>query len=140
MELSIYDILKKKIEPKDFVFPFLMTQAPIKPIVVPEQIEAYAKAITALERANDLVIIGYSLGTADNHINAILHRFAKTKFKRIIYCYYVDRTKPNVPDEEDVKKGVIKALKCEGRSVEIRMVCNEGNAEKLTAKIKEVLQ
>lgn len=141
MELSVYDVLlDRKIERKDFVFPFLMTQAPIKPIIVPEQIEAYAKAITALDEAKNLVIIGYSLGTADNHINAILHRFAKTESKRIIYCYY-DKTKPNASDKEAEEKGkVIEALKCEGCPAEIMMVCNEGNAKELTAKIKEVLQ
>lgn len=133
--------MNKKIESNDFVFPFLMTQAPIKPIIVPEQIEAYAKAITALDKAKTLVIIGYSLGAADNHINAMLHRFAKTKSKRIIYCYYVDKTKPNDPNKETDEKGkVLEALKCEDRSVEIRMVRNEGNAKELTAKIKEDLQ
>ena len=142
MELSVYDVLlDKKIERNDFVFPFLMTQAPIKPIIVPEQIEAYAKAITALDKAKTLVIIGYSLGAADNHINAMLHRFAKTKSKRIIYCYYVDKTKPNASDKEaEEKRKVIEALKCENCSAEIKMVRNEGNAKKLTAKIKEDLQ
>lgn len=142
MELSVYDVLlNKKIESNDFVFPFLMTQAPIKPIIVPEQIEAYAKAITALDKAKTLVIIGYSLGAADNHINAMLHRFAKTESKRIIYCYYVDKTKPNDPNKEaEEKRKVIEALKCENCSAEIKMVRNEGNAKELTAKIKEVLQ
>lgn len=141
MELSVYDVLlDRKIERKDFVFPFLMTQAPIKPIIVPEQIEAYAKAITALDEAKNLVIIGYSLGTADNHINAILHRFAKTESKRIIYCYY-DKTKPDASDKEaEEKRRVIKALKCKDYPVEIIMVRNEGNAKELTAKIKKVLQ
>ncbi len=49
-----------------------MTQAPIKPIITPTQIEEYKKAIDALDEAKVLVVIGYSLGEADDHINACI--------------------------------------------------------------------
>lgn len=60
-EFSVKDIRDNEIGEKDFVFPFLMTQAPVKPIIVPSQIKKFADAICKLEETNVLVIIGYSL-------------------------------------------------------------------------------
>ena len=90
-----------------FLFPFMMTQALVKPIVGPEQIEEYGRLAKSLSQAETVVIIGYSLGNADNHINAFIRSFLK-KGKRLIYCAYKDNKKTT---EESKRKDVLDALR-----------------------------
>ncbi len=135
-ELSVKDLTKTIISSKDFVFPFLMTQAPIKPIIVPNQIREYSRAIQKLEESDMLVIIGYSLGEADNHINAILHEFAKNKRKKIVYCYY---DKDGNQDSEIAQQHVTEALKMKSSSHNIEAIANNGNAEILLQKLKKII-
>lgn len=135
-ELSVKDLNKTIINSNDFIFPFLMTQAPIKPIIVPNQIREYSRAIQKLEKAGVLVIIGYSLGEADNHINAILHEFAKNERKKIVYCYY---DKDGNQDSETVRQHVTKALKMKSSSHNIETIANNGNAEILLQKLKKII-
>lgn len=93
-KLKICDILDEsncQIEETDFIFPFIMTQAPIKPIINPIQIEEYANAMKYLSEIETLVIVGYSLGRNDEHINSLLNWFLKDNEKKIIYCEYHDK-------------------------------------------------
>jgi hypothetical protein len=92
--LSVQDLANEEtaISKSDFVFPFLMTQAPVKPIIAPVQIREYSKALQQLESADILFILGYSLCENDNHINAILRDFLlKSQDKKIIYFEYTDK-------------------------------------------------
>ncbi|MCH5268198.1 MAG: hypothetical protein J1E62_07625 [Lachnospiraceae bacterium] len=125
----------EEIENNCFVFPFLMTQAPIKPIIAPLQIKAYAKAIDKLENASDLVIIGYSLGKADNHINAILRDYIVNKEKRLIYCVY--STDNDEFEEEAERADIIKKLMLpEYMRERIIIVQNNGNANDLLKRVQ----
>ena len=135
-ELSVKDVRREKIKRTDFIFPFLMTQAPVKPIIVPNQIREYFQAIQELEKRNTLVIIGYSLGEADNHINAILREFAQKKENRILYCAYSSEDNKSI---ESIKENVTKALKMDKHSENITVVRNDGNADTLMQKLKELI-
>ena len=130
------DLRREKIKRTDFIFPFLMTQAPVKPIIVPNQIREYFQAIQELEKRNTLVIIGYSLGEADNHINAILREFAQKKENRILYCAYSSEDNKSI---ELIKENVTKALKMDKHSENITVVRNDGNADTLMQKLKELI-
>ena len=72
----------------EFVFPFLMTQAPIKPIIDTRQIEAYSKAIDALRRTDLLVVLGYSFCESDYHIAALVRDYMLQPGSRLIYFDY----------------------------------------------------
>ena len=93
LNLELLDLRKKPDLRNRLVFPFMMTQAPIKPIVFPEQIREYSKFDKALRRRDLLVIIGYSLSENDNHVNVYLREFLKKQGKPIIYCNYVEKRK-----------------------------------------------
>lgn len=90
---------------KDIIdfFPFLMTQAPIKPILHPMQIDEYYKGINNLNNSDYLVIIGYSLCDNDNHILTIIKDFY-LKNKKIIYCYYVKTNDKSINSKELIKE------------------------------------
>lgn len=63
--LTTRDVRIDPIENDEFVFPYLMTQAPIKPIVGMVQIEPYHDAIAALHETDCLVVLGYSFCDSD---------------------------------------------------------------------------
>jgi NADH dehydrogenase/NADH:ubiquinone oxidoreductase subunit G len=97
--LFVEDFADKKaiIPNNDFVFPFLMTQAPVKPIITPVQIREYVKALRQLESADVLFVLGYSLCENDNHINAMLREFL-IKGKKIVYFAYDQENKKDIVD------------------------------------------
>lgn len=69
---GIYDFSKNDNCPfdNDIIFPFLMTQAPIKPIIEPKQLREYYKADIFLNESDVLVVLGYNINPNDDHINA----------------------------------------------------------------------
>lgn len=141
-ELKIEDILSNVDQDKwnkAVVFPFLMTQAPIKPIVAPPQIRQYAKAIEALDAANYLVIIGYSLGEEDNHIISMLREYITSENKRLIYCKHWTKLEPiNIQEE---KRKVLEKLRIESerQTDNIIIIPNNGIADDVIETIKQYL-
>ena len=144
-ELLVKDVIedncsteKEEIKDDRFVFPFLMTQAPIKPIITPLQIKAYAQAIDKLKKASVLIIIGYSLGEADNHINAILRDYIVDEEKRLIYCEYSEDKKF---DEESIRGEITKKLMLSKDMVGERIIVvkNNGNAAELLKKVQDII-
>jgi hypothetical protein len=109
-ELRIEAFNKKtQIKPADFFFPFLLTQAPIKPIIVSEQIRQYANALSILSSIDTLVVIGYSLCPNDNHIISMIREFILKQKNRVIYFEYIDKNK-NTPFDE-IRKNVKQSLR-----------------------------
>lgn len=120
-----------------FVFPFIMTQAPVKPIVSTYQLREYSKFIEALDNSEAVVIIGFSLGESDNHINSLLHDYIK-RGRNLIYCKYCKDE--SVFDEESVRMKVSKALHIDETNRNIQVVCNTGNATNLIDRLKPILK
>ncbi|MBQ7744117.1 MAG: hypothetical protein IJT85_00910 [Ruminococcus sp.] len=120
-----------------FVFPFIMTQAPVKPIVSTYQFREYSKFIDALDNSETVVIIGFSLGENDNHINSLLHDYIKSG-RNLIYCQYCKDE--SLFDEESERKKVSKALHIDETNRNIQVVCNTGNATNLIDRLKPILK
>lgn len=136
-QLSVVDA--KDIQKNDFVFPFLATQAPVKPIIDIKQIEEYHKAIEELNKSDYLVVIGYGINENDNHINAILRNFiVKDNDKKIIYFEYskadIDRVKihSNVCQRLKLYKDIHKD--------KIIVLHNNGNASDLCEKLNNYIK
>ena len=81
------DIRTEPIKDDEFVFPFLMTQVPIKPIVDARQIKNYdyARAMRALDETGLLVVLGYSFCENDSHIVSMVHDYLLQPGKKMIY-------------------------------------------------------
>ncbi len=101
--LELLDLRENQDFQDRLVFPFMMTQAPVKPIVFPEQIREYSRFASALDESDILVILGYSLNESDNHINVYLRDYLKRDNKKIIYCAHYEEGK-KVKNEEWVLK------------------------------------
>ena len=74
-DLCVYDLLEDKVSEGSFLFPFVMTQVPVKPLVDYRQMCEYSRAIRALDESDAVVIIGYSLCQNDAHIGSLLRAF-----------------------------------------------------------------
>ena len=56
----------------DLVFPYLLTQVPIKPVICWQQSSEIARVIEALRRTSDLCVLGYSFCKNDAHVASIV--------------------------------------------------------------------
>ena len=119
----------ENITDKDFCFPYMATQAPVKPIVEGKQLREYAKAIKYLEETDCLVIIGYGINDNDNHINALLREYlVKDKKHELCYFHY---QKEGTRDEKAVRDNLKSKLKLENeiRESQLKVVFHEGKPE-----------
>ena len=130
-ELSVVKIDGQSNLENKFIFPYLSTQAPLKPIIDCAQLTEYYKFMQILEKAEILVVIGYGINENDNHINAFLHDFA-TKKKIII-----------VTDLSPEECRAAEKLKCKNGHVKICTVRYGDNREvvkQIFQKIQEETQ
>ena len=122
-----------------FVFPFIMTQAPIKPIIVSQQIKQYAAATEALKKTDALVVVGYSLGEEDNHIISILREYIASGKKRFVFCKHYDGSEPfNVEKEKENVLGKLRITSKEMADCVV-VIPNNGKAAELVDQIKKCL-
>lgn len=97
-KLELFENIKTKeikrineFNKEDVIFPYIMIQSGVKPIFSDVQIEEWHKAISALDVADYVVIIGYGINTDDEHILNILRK--KCKDKVTIFMIYSDNDK-----------------------------------------------
>ena len=101
-ELRVIEIGDNEDIANKFIFPYMSTQAPLKPIVDCAQLKEYSKFIDTLDNTDVLVIIGYNINDNDNHINALLRDFLiKKPTNRIVFSQYVKN-----PDEFNREKSI----------------------------------
>lgn len=75
-------------------FPFLMSQSPVKPMINTAQLRQYARALDALDKTDELVVLGYSFTKNDEHVVTIVREWISGKGTRgprtLVYLVYVD--------------------------------------------------
>lgn len=136
-ELTVKDIRKDSIKKNDFIFPFMMTQAMVKPIINKYQLTEYSKAISYLEEIDTLIILGYSLCENDNHIVSLLRDYIMNPKKKIIYFEYdrdgtknINSCKEKLRDKLKIDEDVLNR---------IELITHNGKANDVVNKIKERL-
>ena len=134
-----FEVKRITVDPfgeNDFIFPYIMTQAPIKPIICTYQIEEYAKFVNNLHDSDYLVIVGYSLGEGDNHINAMIRDYYKKGEKKIIFCKY---SNTNIEDYKKEKDDLIKKLKLENEKNTERIIIVTHNGKDAKSLIEDII-
>lgn len=89
LEFTDYSASDKHLGDNEFVFPYLLCQSPVKPVISLAQIREYAKAADALKEADEIVALGYSFCNEDAHISSMVGealRSNRTK-KLINFCH-----------------------------------------------------
>lgn len=94
------------------LFPFLLTQAPIKPIICPYQIRQYTNLDKCLNEISILFVLGYSFCEYDSHINSFIRDFIEKKDNHLIcYTYKSDKDKDLKNFIKSKTEETIKALR-----------------------------
>lgn len=76
----------KEVDLSKTVFPYLLIQSGVKPIISPLQIKEFSKACDMVVDADELLIIGYGVNSDDEHIKNILReRFKQNKKLNILF-------------------------------------------------------
>ena len=93
VSLSIKDICRgdSGIKPTEFVFPYLMVQSPVKPIIGQKQIKQLGKAIDMLRAADEIVVLGYSFCLEDAHIASIVGEELRESEKTLLFLKHCEK-------------------------------------------------
>ncbi|RQD75867.1 MAG: hypothetical protein D5R97_05390 [Candidatus Syntrophonatronum acetioxidans] len=138
---------KNELKTDDLVFPYIMTQAPVKPIVESHQIIEYWKALSYLDSCDLLIILGYSLCENDNHINSLLREYITKPNKKLLLCKYTEpinslNDKGMEEYEENSKNSIYEKLRVTDNDVsnKVDVILTRGNARKLADDIKDYIK
>lgn len=105
-ELTVYDIRNEKWSSRDsseLIFPFIMTQIPVKPLICYRQMSEYARALDALDSSDTVVILGYSLCKNDAHIGSLLQAFLRRNTSnRLVYLSYKPEETSEIPNQTEI--------------------------------------
>ncbi len=136
-ELRVIEIGGNEDIANKFIFPYMSTQAPLKPIIDCVQLKEYSKFIDALGNTDVLVIIGYNINDNDNHINALLRDFLiKQPTNRIVFSQYVDN--PNDFNREKAISDVAKKLRITSKATkdQITTIPNHGTTDEILSFLR----
>lgn len=102
LEFTDYSASDKRIGDNDFVFPYLLCQSPVKPVISLAQIREYAKAADALKEADEIVVLGYSFCNEDAHISSMVGESLRSnKTRKLVYFRHEsENTPPSNRDSE----------------------------------------
>lgn len=102
LEFTDYSTSDKRIGDNDFVFPYLLCQSPVKPVISLAQIREYAKAADALKEADEIVVLGYSFCNEDAHISSMVGEALRSNETRklVYFRHESENTPPSNRDSE----------------------------------------
>jgi hypothetical protein len=82
----------KRVNCENTVFPYLLVQSGVKPIISAHQIEEFRKAYEMIDGADHLLILGYGINPDDEHItNFLRDRLRKGKSVKV-FLYFEQKT------------------------------------------------
>ena len=103
LEFVDYSDKGRHLEAGKFVFPYLLCQSPVKPIISLSQIDEYVKATNALRSADEIVVLGYSFCDEDAHICSMVGESLREDSKRkLVFFAHTDKCSDDFDKEEEV--------------------------------------
>lgn len=109
------------------IFPYLMCQSPVKPIISTNQISEFSKAVGFLKEADEIVILGYSFCDEDAHIASMVSSAIRNNPNmRIVYLDYTPEgeTADKLDKRKNALASQLRLSKSEIDRIEIRGVYN----------------
>ncbi len=87
MSLSVRDIREGTGGEDELVFPYLLTQVPVKPIVCWEQAAELSRMVDALQETSDLCVLGYSFCPNDAHVASMVASWLALPGRRKLHYF-----------------------------------------------------
>lgn len=127
LEFDRYEDEDAFISEDTLIFPYLMCQSPVKPIISTNQINEFSKAVGFLKEADEIVILGYSFCDEDAHIASMVSSAIRNNpDMRIVYLDYtpVGETTDKLNKRKNALGSQLRLSKSEIDRIEIRGVYN----------------
>lgn len=127
LEFDRYEDEDAFISEDTLIFPYLMCQSPVKPIISTNQINEFSKAVGFLKEADEIVILGYSFCDEDAHIASMVSSAIRNNpDMRIVYLDYtpVGETTDKLNKRKNTLGSQLRLSKSEIDRIEIRGVYN----------------
>lgn len=127
LEFDRYEDEDAFISEDTLIFPYLMCQSPVKPIISTNQINEFSKAVGFLKEADEIVILGYSFCDEDAHIASMVSSAIRNNPNmRIVYLDYtpVGETTDKLNKRKNALGSQLRLSKSEIDRIEIRGVYN----------------
>lgn len=144
--LDVVDICSEKSSDKSFlssglVFPYMMGQAPIKPIISRWQLDEYRKALDALNTHKELYMLGYSLPENDGHIISLIRDYLCRTDDTVLH-YFKYAGDENAPCVDDEKEKLTRKLRIFEKHVSNRIIVHilSGKSCDMTKNVRSVLE
>lgn len=87
MSLSVRDIREGTASENELIFPYLLTQVPVKPIVCWEQASELSRMVDALKETSDLRVLGYSFCPNDAHVASMVASWLALPGRRELHYF-----------------------------------------------------
>lgn len=123
---------------EDIIFPYILIQSGIKPIINPKQMEIYVNAYKQLDSADYILVLGYSFCNDDEHIINMFRELLKKDNVRLVYLKYVEkndnRESKKIKKEENGK--LKKMFNCDGKKTIVELLRNIDDFEEILETYK----
>ena len=101
LEYVDYSSSGKTLEGDVFVFPYLLCQSPVKPIISIAQIDEFARAADVLRATDEIVVLGYSFCNEDAHINSMVGEALRSgKPNKLVFFRYTPKDETSFDQSE----------------------------------------
>lgn len=98
-----------EIPNNEIVFPYILIQSGVKPIINQKEIETFFRAFNKLKDANIIIVLEYSFSSDDEHVITVFKELLKDNARRIYYFNYVEKAKDKI-EEHKAKKSDLKNI------------------------------
>ena len=144
---SLYKICEKEMKQTDFIFPYILGQSAIKPIISSYQVNEFSKFNNMLipnKNVNKvLIMVGYALNEDDSHIISSINEFLKEKNHILIYYKFLSSMgNDSEVDIENLKNNIINILRVDysyHKKIQIETISfNDDFYKKVSKKLKTI--
>ena len=121
----------------ELIFPYILTQAPIKPIINGRQIKNLSSAIETLDKADQVYILGYSIPINDMHILSMIRDYITKNQEHELYYYDYMREAESIKEDDNSFLCEKLRLSCKEMTERIHVYKHSGNENSVFLHIRK---
>lgn len=117
----------------DIIFPYILIQSGIKPIIHPKQIKFLYDAYKSLSSSKYVIVLGYTFSCDDEHIINMFREILKKNNVRLVYLKYVEKDDNKESEKiKEVENGKLKKMfNCDDNKIIIEILRNIDDFEEI---------
>ena len=123
---------------EDIIFPYILIQSGIKPIINPKQMKIYVNAYEQLVSADYILVLGYSFCNDDEHIINMFREVLKENNIRLVYLKYVEKDDNRKSEEIKMEENdkLKKMFNCDDTKIIVEILRNIDDFKEILEEYK----